>query len=78
MGGSAADGFVLWGPLLVLAGAAIGPALLSAIGVPTTVAVVICVDVAGGTVRWRRRTCADCTTQPTARAAELWKTGPGR
>lgn len=66
------------GPLLVLAGAALGPAILSAIGVPTIAAVVAGAAVAAGIVLWRRRSCADCATHPTEREAEFWKTRPGR
>jgi len=64
--------------LLLLAGAAIGPAILSAIGIPTIAAVGVGVAVAVGIVLWRRRTCADCTTQPTEREAGLSKARLGR
>lgn len=66
-------------PLLVLAGAATGPAaLLTALGVPTIAAVVVGVIVAVGIVLWRRRIADDCADQPTERDADLWKARPGR
>jgi hypothetical protein len=66
------------GPLLLLAGAAIGPAILSAIGVPTIAAVGVGGAVAVGIVLWRRRSCADCTTHPTERETEFGKARLGR
>jgi hypothetical protein len=48
------------GPLLALAGAAIGPALLSFIGVPTIVGLAAGVAAVTGIVWWRRRACAAC------------------
>ena len=66
------------GPLLVLAGAAIGPAILSAIGVPTIAAVVVGAAVAVRIAVWRRRARAGCTSHSTELAAELPKARSGR
>ncbi len=66
-------------PLLVTAGATIGPAaLLTALGAPTIAAVVVGVLVAVGIVLWRRRISDDRAGQPTERDADIGKARPGR
>lgn len=48
------------GPLLIVAGATIGPALLSVIGVPIIVVFAAGAAVVIGIVLCKRRACSDC------------------